>query len=306
LPISLSPIRRHSPLWSRQHLLLRPAPESFFAPVVVEPTPLSASNPRIASLRRLSGRRKARREAGRFVIEGPVPIAELLAAGADLDELYVDLDQWAQVDDRSPLRSVVRDAVAAGVQVWGLTSSVFASVSDTATPQGVLALAIRSVAPVRSVADLDGPVLVLVDISDPGNAGTLVRAAEAAGCAGVVFAGASTDPFGPKAVRAAAGSIVRLPVSEGAEVSTVLDELRSAGRTLVATVVDGGAAPETTDLSVPVAILIGSEAHGLSSEVIAACSATITIPMQSAVESINAAVAGAVVLFEVARQRRNA
>jgi TrmH family RNA methyltransferase len=274
--------------------------------VVVEPTPLSASNPRIASLRRLSGRRKARLEAGRFVIEGPVPIAELLAAGADLDELYVDLDQWAQVDDRSPLRSVVRDADASGVPVWGLTSSVFASVSDTATPQGVLALAIRSVAPVRSVADLDGPVLVLVDISDPGNAGTLVRAAEAAGCAGVVFAGSSTDPFGPKAVRAAAGSIVRLPVSEDTEVSTVLDELRSAGRTLVATVVDGGAAPEATDLSVPVAILIGSEAHGLSSEVIAACSATITIPMQSAVESINAAVAGAVVLFEVARQRRNA
>jgi TrmH family RNA methyltransferase len=274
--------------------------------VVVEPTPLSASNPRIASLRRLSGRRKARLEAGRFVIEGPVPIAELLAAGADLDELYVDLDQWAQVDDRSPLRSVVRDADASGVPVWGLTSSVFASVSDTATPQGVLALAIRSVAPVRSVADLDGPVLVLVDISDPGNAGTLVRAAEAAGCAGVVFAGSSTDPFGPKAVRAAAGSIVRLPVSEDAEVSTVLDELRSAGRTLVATVVDGGAAPEATDLSVPVAILIGSEAHGLSSEVIAACSTTITIPMQSAVESINAAVAGAVVLFEAARQRRNA
>jgi TrmH family RNA methyltransferase len=274
--------------------------------VVVEPTPLSASNPRIASLRRLSGRRKARLEAGRFVIEGPVPIAELLAAGADLDELYVDLDQWAQVDDRSPLRSVVRDADAAGVPVWGLTSSVFASVSDTATPQGALALAIRSVVPVRSVADLDGPVLVLVDISDPGNAGTLVRAAEAAGCAGVVFAGSSTDPFGPKAVRAAAGSIVRLPVSEDAEVSTVLDELRSTGRTLVATVVDGGAAPEATDLSVPVAILIGSEAHGLASEVIAACSATITIPMQSAVESINAAMAGAVVLFEVARQRRNA
>ena len=95
--------------------------------MVVEPTPLSASNPRIASLRRLSGRRKARLEAGRFVIEGPVPIAELLAAGADLDELYVDLDQWAQVDDRSPLRSVVRDADAAGVPVWGLTSSVFAS-----------------------------------------------------------------------------------------------------------------------------------------------------------------------------------
>jgi len=274
--------------------------------VVVEPTPLSASNPRIASLRRLSGRRKARLEAGRFIIEGPVPIAELLGAGADLDELYVDLDQWAQVDDRSPLRVVVRDADAAGVPVWGLTSSVFASVSDTSTPQGALALAIRSVAPVGSFADLDGPVLVLVDISDPGNAGTLVRAAEAAGCAGVVFAGSSTDPFGPKAVRAAAGSIVRLPVAEESETLLALEALESDGRMLVGTVVDGGVAPEATDLSGSVAILIGSEAHGLSSEVIDACTATITIPMQSAVESINAAVAGAVVLFEAARQRRNA
>jgi TrmH family RNA methyltransferase len=86
----------------------------------------------------------------------------------------------------------------------------------------------------------------------------------------------------------------------------VLDELRASGRSLVATVVDGGVAPEATDLSVPVAILIGSEAHGLSSEVISACTATITIPMEPAVESINAAMAGAVVLFEAARQRRNA
>ena len=84
--------------------------------MTVEPTPLSATNPKIASLRRLSGRRKARLEAGRFVIEGQVPIAELLGAGADFDELYVDLDQWAQVDDRSPLRVVVRDADAAVVR----------------------------------------------------------------------------------------------------------------------------------------------------------------------------------------------
>ena len=274
--------------------------------MVVEPTPLSANNPRIASLRRLSGRRKARLEAGRFVIEGPVPIAELLAAGADLDELYVDLEQWAQVDDRSPLRSVVRDADISGVPVWGLTASVFASVSDTNSPQGALALALRTVSPISEVSALDGPVLVLVDISDPGNAGTLVRAAEAAGCAGVVFAGSSTDPFGPKAVRAAAGSIVRLPIAEASAVAMVLNELRASGRSLVATVVDGGVAPEATDLSVPVAILIGSEAHGLSSEVISACTATITIPMEPAAESINAAMAGAVVLFEAARQRRNA
>lgn len=274
--------------------------------MAVEPTPLSASNPRIASLRRLSGRRKARLEAGRFVLEGPVPISELLAAGAEIDELYVDLEQWAQVDDRSPLRVLVRDADAAGVPVWGLTSSVFSSVSDTNAPQGALALAVRAVAPISAVAELDGPVLVLADISDPGNAGTLVRAAEAAGCVGVVFAGTSTDPFGPKAVRAAAGSIVRLPVAEAPDISETLAELRRAGRTIVATVVSGGVAPDLTDLSVPLALLIGSEAHGLSAEVVAGCDVSVTIPMQSTVESMNAAVAGAVVLFEAARQRRNA
>ena len=273
--------------------------------MVVEPTPLSANNPRIASLRRLTGRRKARLEAGRFVIEGTVPIGELLAAGAQIDELYVDLDQWSTVDDRSPLREVVRDAEAAGIPVWGLPSSVFASVSDTNSPQGVLASAVRSVSAISDLVALDGPLLVLIDLSDPGNAGTLVRSAEAAGCVGVIFAGSSTDAFGPKAVRAAAGSIVRLPVAESSDLGEVMAELRSSGRVLVATVVDGGALPETVDLSGSVALLIGSEAHGLPVEVVDQCSVSVTIPMKSAVESINAAVAGAVVLFECARQRRH-
>ena len=274
--------------------------------MAVEPTPLSASNPRIASLRRLSGRRKARLEVGRFVLEGPVPIAELLAAGAELDELYVDLDQWEQFDDRSPLRTVVREADAAGVPVWGIAGSVFASVSDTNAPQGVLALGVRTVSTVAAIAALDGPVLVLVDLSDPGNAGTLVRTAEAAGCAGVVFAGSSTDPFGPKAVRAAAGSIVRLPIAEAPVVEIALEQLRAAGRKIVATVVSGGTSIEVADLSASVAVLIGSEAHGLSADVVSRSSETVTIPMQSSVESINAAIAGGVVLFEAARQRRTA
>ena len=233
-----------------------------------------------------------------------MPIAELLTAGADIDELYVDLDQWEQVDDRSALRAAVRDADAAGVPCWGLTASVFASVSDTNAPQGALALARRVLTPVASIAESAGPVLVLVDISDPGNAGTLVRAAEAAGCAGVVFAGSSTDPFGPKTVRAAAGSVVRLPVAEAADTAKALDELQAAGRTLVATVVSGGIAPEASDLSSSVALVLGSEAHGLSSDVVDRCSLAVTIPMHPSVESINAAVAGAVVLFEAARQRR--
>lgn len=274
--------------------------------MVVEPTPLSANNPRIASLRRLTGRRKARLEAGRFVIEGPVPILELLTADAVLDEVYVDLDRWTDADGTDPVRVLVGEAQRRGIQVWGLAGSVFASVSDAGTPQGVLALVESVPAAIDSIAALDGPVLVLVDLSDPGNAGTAVRAAEAAGCSGVVFAGSSTDPFGPKAVRAAAGSIVRLPVAEVVDIAEALDELRRAGRTLVATVVHGGVAPEDADLSGPVALVVGSEAHGLSGPVRSACDVAVSIPMAGSVESINAAMAGAVLLFEAARQRRGA
>jgi RNA methyltransferase, TrmH family len=184
-----------------------------------------------------------------------------------------------------------------------VVASVFASVSDTATPQGVLAIAPRRPMDIAELSARPGPVLVLVDVADPGNAGTLIRTAEAAGCAGVVVCGSTTDPFGPKSVRAAAGSVVRLPVAEVDEVGDVISAL--TGRTIVGTVVGGGVAPESVDLSAPVALLIGSEAHGLSADVVARCDSLVTIPMAPTVESINAATAGAVVLFEAARQRRD-
>lgn len=272
--------------------------------MTVEPTPISANNRRISDLRRLMGRRRSRRESGRFVLEGPVPLAELLAAGAVVDEVFVDLSAWAGADDPSPLRAVVATADANGIPVWGLAEGTFRSVADTGSPQGVLAVAPRRIRPLADVAAGDGPVLVLVDVADPGNAGTLVRTAEAAGAAGVVMAGSATDAFGPKAVRAAAGSIVRLPVAEEADSSIALSALRAAGRTLVGTIADGGAAPDAVDLTGAVAILVGSEAHGLAPEVAAACDVLVTIPMAASVESVNAAVAGAVVLFDAARQRR--
>jgi TrmH family RNA methyltransferase len=272
--------------------------------VAVEPTPLAASNPRVSSLRRLTGRRKARIEAGLFVIEGPVALGELLAAGTTLEEVYVDVDAWAGADDNSALVTAVTLASAAGTPVWGIASEVFARVSDTATPQGVLAVAPRRVVDLDAMTALDGPILVLVDIGDPGNAGTLVRAAEAAGAAGVVFAGSSTDAFGPKTVRAAAGSLMRLPVAEIPDVEGLVADLLDAGRIVFATVVEDGAAPEDLDLEGSPVVLVGSESHGLDRALVERCTGTVTIPMNLDVESINAAVAGAVVLFEAARQRR--
>ncbi len=265
---------------------------------------MAASNPRVSSLRRLTGRRKARIEAGLFVIEGPVALGELLAAGIELDEVYVDVDAWNGADDNSALVTAVTLASSAGTPVWGIAPEVFARVSDTATPQGVLAVAPRRVVDIDAMTALAGPILVLVDVGDPGNAGTLVRAAEAAGAAGVVFAGSSTDAFGPKTVRAAAGSLMRLPVAEIADVEGLVADLLDAGRIVLATVVEDGASPEDLDLGGSPVLLVGSEAHGLDPALVERCTGTVTIPMNLDVESINAAVAGAVVLFEAARQRR--
>jgi TrmH family RNA methyltransferase len=272
--------------------------------VAVAPTPLAASNQRLASLRRLSGRRRARLDAGRFVVEGPVAVREVLDAGVVLDELYVDVDAWAEAGPGSPLRAAAEVADAAGTPVWSLPSGVLAKVSDTVAPQGLLAVAPRRTLTVAEACAGPGPVLVLVDVADPGNLGTLVRAGEAAGVVGLVVAGAGTDPFGPKAVRAAAGSLLRMAVAEVADPVAALAAVAATGRAVVATVAAGGAAPEEIDLTVPLAVLVGSEAHGLPDAVAGAATARLTIPLAAPVESLNAAVAGAVVLFEAARQRR--
>lgn len=242
------------------------------------------------------------------MIEGPAAIADLLASGATLEELYVDAETWAEAftraGDDDPFVVTVDRAAASGAPVWSLGRGVIDSVSDTVSPQGMLAVAPRRSVAIDELAAGTGPVLVLVDVADPGNAGTLVRSAEAAGAAGVVFAGRSTDPFGPKAVRAAAGSLLRLPIAECDSIADALLDLQAAGRILLATVVDGGVPPEQLDLTAPIALLIGSEAHGLTEEVIGACDHRVTVPVAAAVESLNAAVAGSVVLFEASRQRR--
>ena len=270
----------------------------------VEPTPLSTDNRRVADLRRLTGRRRSRVESGRFVIEGPTPVAELLVAGAPIVEMFVDLDEWRSGTSSSELRSLTRLAVSASVPVHGLGGSVLASIADTDAPRGVLAVATRTVSSVATIAAEEGPLLVLVDVNDPGNAGTLVRTAEAAGVVGVVATGSTTDLFGPKAVRAASGSVVRLPIAEEHDVLATVRALRDAGRPVLATVVDGGVAPETVDLDGSFVLLVGSEAHGLPPAIVAACDGALTIPMATTVESVNVAIAGAAILFEAARQRR--
>lgn len=241
-------------------------------------TPLGASNPALRRLRRLLRDADARRAEGRVVLEGRRLLDGARARGAEIEAVYGE----------------------GGIPI---APGVLERISDVHTPQPVLAVAID---PVRA-ADAGitgGAVLVGVDINDPGNAGTMVRSAEASGCAAVVFAGNSVDPRNPKCVRASAGAIFGISVVEADDPVSLIELLTRIGHHPVAAVAHRGAVPERLDLTGDVAIVVGSEAHGLAPEAIDACRDRVTVPMASAAESLNVAMAATVLCFEAARQRR--
>ncbi len=249
-------------------------------------------------LRRLSGRRSARLAEGAFVIDGPILLREALAAGVRIEEVFATPSAEGET---------VTAAAAAGAVVHEVTSEVLARAVDTVTPQGIAAIAGRVEVTVEEAVAraAAGPLaLVLVDVADPGNAGTLLRVAEAAGAAAVLFCGSSVDPGNAKCVRASAGALFHLPVASGGEVLAVLDLMGRQGVRRAATVVQGGAPYDTTDLTGPVALVLGSEAHGLPEAVLGAVDDLMTIPMVGRSESLNVAMAGSVLCFEALRQRR--
>jgi TrmH family RNA methyltransferase len=247
----------------------------------------------LTHLRRLSGRRRARLDAGQFVIDGPTLVAEALAAGADVVEVYAE--------PGAP-EEVLAAARAAGVVVRAVEAGALAKVTSPVTPQPVAALASLP----RPAGDevLRGLVLVLVGVADPGNAGTLVRVAEAAGASAVVSCADAVDLWNPKSVRASAGSSFRVPILVAGGIDAALRRLRGAGMIVVATAADATVALDDADLRGDVALLLGNEAHGLPPGVVAAADVAVRIPMAGRVESLNVAMTGTVLAFESARQRR--
>ncbi len=249
------------------------------------PTELSPHNPRIAQVRDLRTPR-GRREAGRFAAEGPTLLEEAARSGLRPLEIFATADGLGRFD--------AGRWEGDGVPVHLVPERVFARLSDLETPAGVLAVFDL---PQRTVADVlagPGPVLLLAGVGDPGNAGTLVRSAEAFGAAGVLFGRGGADPFAPKVVRAAMGSIFRLPVAS-AEADDVLAAAAAAGRPVIATDVDGD------DLGVvgipPNAVIaVGNERRGVR-DWLPRWDRAVRIPQRRATESLNAAVAGSIVLY---------
>ncbi|MFC7962776.1 TrmH family RNA methyltransferase [Rhodococcoides kroppenstedtii] len=261
--------------------------------------PLTERTPRVVSAVKLH-RGAERRRTGLFLAEGENAVVEAVAAGAAL-RLFAT-QRWVDRDG-----GPVTAAGAAGVPVDVVTDRAAAALSDTVTPPGLIAVA-RSV--VVGVADAVAPgqrlVAVPVEIAEPGNAGTLLRVADAAGADATVFAGESVDPENGKAVRASAGSLFHLPVARERSIDAVLDAVRGAGLTVVATTVDGEVDLDDADdlLAGPTAWLFGNEAHGLSAEVASAADHRVSIPIHGRAESLNLATAATLCLYASARVHR--
>lgn len=254
---------------------------------------LSSSNARLAEARRLT-RRSARREAGRFLAEGAQAVREALAA-----EAVLELFATAEAIERHP--ELTADAAE-------ISAKDAAALSETVTPQGLVAVCRAVDVPLAS-ALASGPALVaaLVDANDPGNAGTILRTADAAGAGAVIFAG-GVDPYNGKAVRASAGSLFHLDVVVGVDVGEVLDAARTAGRRALATTGTGARdldeLADAGELALPTLWLFGNEARGLPSDVVAAADASVRVPIHGRAESLNLAAAAAVCLYASARAQR--
>jgi TrmH family RNA methyltransferase len=230
----------------------------------------------------------------RFVVEGPQAVREALAA---LEELFV-------LDPEHPLAVA---AGQAGVAVTQVDAKVLAALAETATPQGLVGVA-PWLEPGLDVLDGARLVVVLHEANDPGNAGTVIRTADAAGADAVVLTSGSVDPHNGKCVRATAGSLWHLPVLHGVELADVLAALRRTGVQVLAT--SGTGADDLDDLqdsgalTAPTAWLLGSEAHGLAPDVLARSDRVVRIPLRGRAESLNLATAAAVCLYASARAHR--
>ncbi len=253
---------------------------------------LTERSARVAAAVKLH-RHVGRRRAGLFLAEGPNLVEAALRRGLVRD-LYVTEDAARR-----------HDALLAGhAPVHVVTERAAKALSDTVTPSGLIAVCQMPATSLDDVlAGSPGLITVAVDISEPGNAGTLIRIADAMGAAAVILAGHSVDPFNGKCLRASTGSIFSIPVVVAPDALQVLTLLRTAGLQVLATAVDGEISLDDADpmLARPTAWLFGPEAQGLPGEVAAQADRRLRIPMAGGAESLNVAAAAAICMYQSAR-----
>jgi TrmH family RNA methyltransferase len=223
-------------------------------------------------------------------------IREAIEAGASVEEIFL-VEDGAGAD-------FIRLAADRGIATTVVSEPVMAAISDTSSPQGAVALVREEPAVLEDVLAGADLIVVLAQVRDPGNAGSLVRSAVAAGASAVVFTRGSVDPFHPKTVRAASGALFRVPIVRGATVPAVIAALKIARIQVLGAASDASTPADDLDLTGPVALVLGNEAWGLPPEDRSLVDRVVGIPMPGPAESLNVGIAGSVLLFEVVRQRR--
>jgi TrmH family RNA methyltransferase len=256
---------------------------------------LAFTSGRVKRLRQLLERSSVRRREQAFVVEGPTLVGDALDAGAQLECVFVAPGTTAPVVPRAEER---------GVPVFELAPGVLERVAGTVSPQPVLGVARMVDVDLAELAE-ETLVVVCVDVRDPGNLGTVLRSAEAAGVGGIICCDGSVDVYNPKCVRASAGSLFRTRVVARGEPVKVLGTLGSWGLRCMGTRPDDGEPYYRVDLRAPTALVLGNEANGLPAPAAGAIDGWVTIPMAGRAESLNVGMAAAVLCFEAARQRHS-
>lgn len=257
----------------------------------------SESNPQIKEIVKLQKSARARRKSRLFAAEG-IKISKEAAFYGSLQKLYISERAMELADEE--LERLLK------TQEYEVVSeTVFRLLSETVTPQGVLAVVSM---PEYTLSDIIGQgersILLLDDLRDPGNLGTIMRTAEGAGMSGVILTKGSVDLFNPKTVRATMGSIFRVPFYYAENLTEVIEQLKERDIPVYGTMMQGSVLYSEADYSGGAGIVIGNEANGISKETAEAMTGAIRIPMAGKLESLNAAVAAAVLMYEIARQRQ--
>ena len=244
----------------------------------------SVSNPIVKAAAELK-QKKYRTEQQAFLVEGMRSVEEAVNCGI-VKQLFV-----------------LKGTKTASARQAAITEPVMKKIADTETPQALTAVVAKQSAALEELAAAGGIVLVLDRIGDPGNLGTMIRTADAAGISGVVLLAGCTDIFAPKAVRSTMGSLLHIPVAEGICEADFISWARKNGYEIAVTCLENADSLYQTDLQGPVAVVVGSEAEGVSDGLLEAAVKKVFIPMEGQAESLNAAVAAGIVMFECLRQR---
>lgn len=259
----------------------------------------STSNAKIKRIVQLRKKKKARDAEGVFLVEGIRMFREI--PEKLLQEIYI-----SESCEEKEGKEIRRRASACGIRPELVSDGVFAYLSDTQTPQGILCVVGQLSYSLEEVADASCPHMLVLDrLQDPGNVGTILRTAEGAGVTGILLDGECADIYNPKTIRSTMGSIFRMPFYYIQDLEEGIRYLKKRGICTYAAHLEGKRAYDEEDYRKPCAFLIGNEGNGLRPEIADLADTYIRIPMAGEVESLNAAIASAVLMFEAGRQRRS-